>query len=180
MERNAVIDGSYAELKPVKTRSVVQMIIEVPIERAESLVAMFGYPMANGIPVAVALMNTSAPLSAEDAGHPSTPSEPARGGADGSSVPQGTRSRTPFGEMSPVQQAGMLCNDGDFAEFVSDLSFTASERLGTREANNPADFVREWCRIESRKQLANDEHAQAAWRGLVERYSQWKTERRYA
>lgn len=45
-DTNRVIKGTYADFKLVKTRSVVQMVIEVPIEQADTLVEMFGIPNA--------------------------------------------------------------------------------------------------------------------------------------
>lgn len=52
---NAVIQGDFVDIKNVKTRSVVQMIIEIPIEQGEDLVMKFGYPNNHTCcPVAIA------------------------------------------------------------------------------------------------------------------------------
>lgn len=40
----AVVRGTYSDFKLVKTRSVIQMIIEVPIEEAQNVTATFGIP----------------------------------------------------------------------------------------------------------------------------------------
>lgn len=51
----AAIQGNYADFKLVKTRSVAQLIIEVPIERAKEVVDAFGIPQPSSeIAVAVA------------------------------------------------------------------------------------------------------------------------------
>ena len=51
----AAIQGNYSDLKTVKTRSVAQMIIEVPIEQGEEIVRIFGFPRpGQEIPVAIA------------------------------------------------------------------------------------------------------------------------------
>jgi len=53
------IQGTYADFKIVKTRSVAQMIIEVPLESANSVVEMFGLPRPNEeLWVAVAALHT--------------------------------------------------------------------------------------------------------------------------
>lgn len=46
--------GSYSDLKTVKTRSVVQVVIEVPIERAREVTDLLGWPVP-GEEVAVAI-----------------------------------------------------------------------------------------------------------------------------
>lgn len=41
---NRVIQGTYADFKIVKTRNVAQLVIEVPLEQAQSAIQMFGVP----------------------------------------------------------------------------------------------------------------------------------------
>jgi hypothetical protein len=54
----AVISGTFADLKIVKTRSVVQIVIEVPIEQGKQIVEAFGFPQPGAeIPVAVARLD---------------------------------------------------------------------------------------------------------------------------
>ena len=57
----AAISGTFSNLVVVKTRSVVQMIIEVPIERAHEVTDAFGWPQPGSeIHVAVARLKTEA------------------------------------------------------------------------------------------------------------------------
>ena len=44
---DAVIKGTYSDFKLIKTRNVVQMIIEVPIEQANQITTKFGMPQPN-------------------------------------------------------------------------------------------------------------------------------------
>tara|TARA_R100001460_G_scaffold2629_3_gene8429 strand:+ start:8962 stop:9384 length:423 start_codon:yes stop_codon:yes gene_type:complete len=54
----AVIRGTYADFKLVKTRNVVQMIIEIPIEEATKVTNNFGIPTPSEEKwVAVALLD---------------------------------------------------------------------------------------------------------------------------
>jgi len=56
---DAVVKGTYSDFKLIKTRNVVQMIIEVPIEQAEQITTKFGMPQPYEEKwVAVALLNT--------------------------------------------------------------------------------------------------------------------------
>lgn len=58
MSQNAVFSGSYADFKLVKTRSVASISIELPIERAEAFVALFGLPQpGKEQAVAIALLD---------------------------------------------------------------------------------------------------------------------------
>ncbi len=54
----AAFAGTYSDLKLVKSRSVAQVIVELPIEHAERFIAAFGMPIP-GLekPVALALLN---------------------------------------------------------------------------------------------------------------------------
>lgn len=59
MNDQAVISGTYSDLKFVKSRGVAQVVIEVPIEQAQNVVAAFGTPMqASDVWVAVARLKT--------------------------------------------------------------------------------------------------------------------------
>lgn len=56
------IQASYADFKLLKTRSVYQIILEAPIEKAEDFVTAFGLPIpGQERPVALALLNSSTP-----------------------------------------------------------------------------------------------------------------------
>ncbi len=88
---DAVIQGTFADLKTVKTRSVVQLIIEVPIEQGEEVVRLFGFPQpAAEISVAVARLATT--------------EKPAK--------------HRRFYDLKPTQQAAILCNDRQFQQWT--------------------------------------------------------------
>ena len=68
MTDSIVIQGVYSDFKVIKTRSVAQIIIEIPVENSDNFIAMFGIPQpAKEKWVAVALLN-NLPISDEDAG----------------------------------------------------------------------------------------------------------------
>ena len=43
-KKRAVIEGTYSDFKLVKTRKVVQMVIEVPVEQSHLITESFGIP----------------------------------------------------------------------------------------------------------------------------------------
>lgn len=66
MTDELAIQGNYADFKLVKTRSVCQLVIEVPIERAEQAIKAFGIPQpGTEIPVAVARIKPVAKQESE-------------------------------------------------------------------------------------------------------------------
>jgi hypothetical protein len=91
MTDHAVIAGTFADCKLIKTRSALQLIIEVPIEQADqALTALGGVPQpGKEKPVAVARLNSHA-------------IEP------------------PAKKGTLAQQAGILCGDVRFLKFIAE------------------------------------------------------------
>ena len=55
---SAAIKAAYADFKHIKTRKVLQIVLEVPAEQAEAALAMLGFPVAGSERwVAIALLN---------------------------------------------------------------------------------------------------------------------------
>ena len=58
MSDHKVIQGTYSDFKIIKTRSVAQFIIEIPLENASHAIDMFGLPSPECEKwVAVAMLN---------------------------------------------------------------------------------------------------------------------------
>lgn len=97
MTANAVVAGTFADLRTVKSRSVVQMVIEIPIERGASVVEMFGFPQpGEEVLVAVARLMPQ----------PAAPE------------PQPVKERTPWDAMKHSQQAAILCGEVGFQRWI--------------------------------------------------------------
>lgn len=65
----AVIRGTFSDWRPVKTRGVLQLVIEVPVEQAQHVMDTLGFPMPGEEKfVAVALMNAVGGGGAPSAG----------------------------------------------------------------------------------------------------------------
>ena len=65
-------------------------------------------------------------------------------------------------QMSPTQQAGILCADKSFWKFI-----------GAHSEQEAADFVRLRCGVTSRKDILPDNQAGRRWRDLVSDYRAW-------
>lgn len=145
MTKPAAIQGSYADLKTIKSRSVVQVIIELPIERGEEVVRMFGFPQpGKEVPVALARLQPAPTIE-----HP-----PAK-------------DRRAWEELPPSQQAAIRCDDQTFVMFLE-------QRGGPRAAEDPAEYVREHCGVKSRADIKPGSPAAKQWFGLDSDYQLWK------
>lgn len=67
-----------------------------------------------------------------------------------------------------AQRAGIICNEGAFDKFLT-------EHYMRIENQTPADFVRDWCGVESRAELDHDEEAARKFTNLEASYRAWLT-----
>lgn len=170
---NAVLEGSYAGLRLVKTRRVAVIEIELPIEALPKIVNVLGAPdPASEVPVAIAK------LSADAARAPSPTAEenrPSNSKPDGEAArpranPRAKNSweRTPWHELSRTKQAAIRCSDERFSEYIA-----------ARLPNLSADFtpipeiVRSFCGVRSRAELDENQDAAARWEELDADYRRW-------
>lgn len=137
----AAIQGSYSDFKLVKSRSQAQIVIEIPIEHAEKFIAAFGMPIPGmEKPVALALLSaTVKPAPSQQAG-------PEKG-------------RRRFDEMSCAEQAGIVCADKRFQQWI-----------GLPSENAAAEQVRIWCGVNSRAEIDGNKQATSYWASLLARY----------
>lgn len=133
MTEPAIILGTFADFKTVKTRSVVQLIVEVPIERGKQVVEAFGFPQP-GAEVPVAVTRVKDGIVAEQ--------------------PKAPKPKRAFADMPPSQQAGIMCNDSAFQKWA-DIFCQTPDAARTVILNT--------CEISSRKQLDDNAGARSAW-----------------
>ena len=89
--REKIIQGTYADFKIVKTRSVAQFVVEIPLEQADAAIQMFGLPKASVEQwVAIAALRKQAVVKNQE-------------GSDA------------------IKLAAMLCNNPEFGLFMRDV-----------------------------------------------------------
>ena len=152
------IRAAYSSFKHVPTRSVLQLVLEVPIEQAEAALDLLGIPQPGTQTwCAIARLNDSAVVTPSplrpDQALPATDVGPPRPEAAAAGRP----ALTPGEKL--VQMAGMLCEDIRFQEW-----------LRAMDADAAATLVRIHCGIASRRELATNEAAQRKFNELVARY----------
>ena len=88
--KEKIIQGTDADFKIVKTRSVAQFVVEIPLEQADAAIQMFGLPKASVEQwVAIAALREQAVAKNQE-------------GAEA------------------IKLAGMLCNNPEFGVFLRD------------------------------------------------------------
>jgi len=94
------ITADFASLKWVNGRKVLQVICEVPTERAEEVLAKLGNPTGEGIPVAIAVLEIQ----------PDVKKDLAENAA---------KTKRAFTDLPYSQQAALLCKDSRFQKQTS-------------------------------------------------------------
>lgn len=148
MNKPAAISGDFADLRSVKTRSVVQIVIECPIEEGERIVQMFGFPQP-GKPVRLAIARLNLQLVEKEKA-------------------AGEKPVRTWSDLSPAQQAGIRCNEPAFWKFLSE-----GEDDLVEDADRAAVFVRFICGVHSRADIAKSAAALRKWRDLEAKFQVW-------
>jgi hypothetical protein len=78
--------------------------------------------------------------------------------------------RTPFNDLPPAQQAGMLCNDDRFQRFAATRSGLPGQTFTTTAA---AEYLRQICKISSRSELTTSETAAQQFQNLRTEFDAW-------
>jgi hypothetical protein len=139
----AAIRGCYSDLKLIKGRKVAQIHIEIPIEQAEQFVAAFGIPNA-AEETWVALARLDL---VNDNGKPNDNWKP--------------------DEINVAQHCALVCQKPTFWEYLQSRSIHCE---GEQDA---ATYVRRWCEINTRADLATNEKARGRWEWLESHYDDW-------
>lgn len=173
----AAFKACYAEWKVIKTRATVQLVFELPIERAdEAYQALGGMPIAaHEVWCGIARLDPSKeqplpPPPAEAAPRPAlTAPQP---------LPVGeNKQKRSFEDMAPSQQAGMLSQDLSFQRFLAEeyhdqwigVGWEDGERIAP--AIRAGVLVRTLCKVNSRAEIRSDN---AEWSALVLAYRLWQ------
>lgn len=145
--------GSYADWKLIKTRGVVQVVVEIPLADADAAYAVLG-----GMP---------------DPGHERWVAVAALQSAE--AQPRQIESKRTAGakrdwkELQPQQQAGIRCGEPSFVAFLRERHTDS-----WRESEDAAECVRLICGVHSRVELGTNHKAHVMWKQLDDQYQAWK------
>jgi hypothetical protein len=145
--------ATYSDFKLVKTRKVIQIVLEVPVEQANTVLDVLGGMPDPSCETWVGV----APLS-PDAAKPQPAAQPRPAGA-----------KRDWRDLSPQQQAGIRCEEPAFTTFLKE------ERSDDwHEAQDAAECVRLICGISSRAELETNHKARVVWFQLDNQFQAWK------
>lgn len=161
-----IIRAEYSDFRMVKTRKVLQLVFEVPIEQASDALNKLGFPNpSDSVWCAVAVLDekASAPVAQLDEHRSSNP-------ADAGSSPAGcAKPRRPFHELPLSQQCAIRCSDKQFQKYI-----------GVESDEEAAEVVRDvWLHVESRSVLDANSVAAGRWSRLEAQFKRWLTEQEH-
>ena len=145
----AAFKATYSDFKLIKGRKVVQLVFEVPLEIANE-----AYEVLGGMPNPGAEVWCAVARPAED-GSANAPTSP--------------RKVAPDKKMA--QRAGILCSDPLFHRFIEHISGAI---IGDEDL--AADYVRKYCRVDSRSKIIPGTPAGNQFDELLNRYAGWKAD----
>ena len=169
MKDAAAYAGVFADMKIIKTRSVAQFIVEIPIEQADAaLAAMGGVPQAGREkPVAIAriLQNVQ---NVQNVQQPSQAPEKPVSGQNGNGA-----GKRRWDDLSRAQRAGIMCGEGAFSTFLA-TEHPNAVVWGDDGDPDAAATLRHICLgIDSRRELDSNEEAAAIFDRLSGEYKAW-------
>lgn len=168
MTNARAIAGDYADLKLVKTRSVIQVVIEMPIEEGENIVKMFGIPLPSSpVKLAVARLATTPTIESEVVPDDRTTKLPVANRAGGKA----------WTDLPPAQQAGIRCGEKAFWKFLAEYDDGGPVVASAEDA---ANYVRLICGVKSRAELTTSSRARLLWKDLEQQYQAWLAAPAYA
>jgi hypothetical protein len=154
-----VLRAVYHDLKTVKTRGQVQLVLELPMEALTDVVALLGAPTSEGsVWVAVARLREPAEVIEQQ---PEPEAHQIEGPANDDEPDKPAR---PLSQVSAY-----LCTIVAFRRFLWEEY--KLESMPTED--QAADFVRRHCGVESRREFDLIESAAANFKDLRWRYNAW-------
>lgn len=147
MTRPAAIQADFVDTRRIRSRKVLELRFEVPLEHEPHVHEVLGYPMPDSnVPVGIARLRT-----------------------DRDAPPPAEKPRKRWDELSRAQQAGIRCNDPDFMHFLS-----RGRGWVCWNEEDAAHAVRNECGpIKSRAELDTDPDAATRWDALDAEFQAW-------
>ncbi len=177
MSAPAAFQASYSDWKLIRTRKVVQIVLEVPVERADEAYSVLGGMPLSGEEtwVGVARLKQEAKEVMPDTKsrpHPRTDTAPVL--AD---PPPVTLARA-YHPVSPdkrlCQRAAILCNDKQFQAWLKETNAAWNiMNLGTAE-QKAAELIRVYCEVKSRRDIVPGTQAAQLFDCMLNDYTAWQ------
>jgi len=160
----AAFRAVYADWKLIKTRGMIQVVLELPVEQADA-----AYEVLGGMPVAgkerwfgiAAIRNPEATPGVSDPAPAQVPQ------------PRPERAKRDWRDLPASQQAGIRCAEPVFHSFLEEECHDNLNEAGTYD-----DCVRMICGVKSRSELDTNHKARVIWHQLDSQYQAWLAKER--
>ena len=161
----AAFRAVYANWKLIKTRGMIQVVLELPVEQADA-----AYEVLGGMPVAgkerwfgiAAIRNPEATPGVSDPAPAQVPQ------------PRPERAKRDWRDLPASQQAALRCNDATFRAFLNETQCDG----WAVTSDLAADCVRSACAVNSRSDLDTNHKARVIWHQLDSQYQAWLAKER--
>lgn len=163
----AAIAGTFADYCLIKSRGVLQLRIEIPVERQAEAFAALGYPVP-GKDIHVAVARLAQPVSPPANQEGCTSVGDPRGTCIASQPAGEPKQRKPFHTLPAVQRAAMLCQDERFRAWIA--RYEGDEHWPSQE--EAASWLRSEIGIDSRTRLSTNAEALAKFELIETAYMQ--------
>lgn len=170
--------ATFSDAKVIKTRSTLQLVFEVPLERAdEALRILGGLPQPGKERWAGIALAPGERLPLKELLDPASKTvlPPLKDDSSGHVHPAEKKTPRPFASLQPSAQAGIRCSDETFWNFLN----TGGGRI-VANSDDAAKAVRSILNVKTRAELNTDEEKLGAWNALEESFQSYLTESRYA
>lgn len=146
MTNPAAFKATLVDFKNIRTRKLVQIVFEAPIEDADRILAGLGGYGTLGKESWWAV----ARLDAEPASEPVKPE----------------KRRRLWDELSYAEQAGIRCGEESFKRWALEAKFAHPN-------TDIAEVVRRYCRVSTRAEIRQGNAAGTRWEFLESNYQSW-------
>lgn len=158
MSEPRALTGDFADIRTVKSRSVIQVIVELPIEEGENVVKMFGFPQPSN-PTKLALARLAQPAQIEATAEIAAQQR----------VQATAGEKRRWREITLAQQAGIRCAEPAFWTYLREQG-----QPQVTDTETAAEYVRMVCgNLHSRAELDRKPAAGRLWTDLDARYQAW-------
>jgi hypothetical protein len=157
--------ATYSDWKLIKTRGVVQVVMEVPLADADE-----AYDVLGGMPVhgkerwfGIAALKSPAEEAAVQPRPSASPTPPTDGAK-----------RMDWREVQPAAQAGIRSNEPEFWAFLRE----EKDFRDVRNADQAAMAIRDICGVNSRVEFGTSHAKRVLWHQLDSQFLVWQAKER--
>lgn len=164
-ELRAALSACYSDWKLVKTRSVIQLVFEIPLEAHNGAFEVLGGMPQPGKEVwcGIARLDLKEVMPPEQ--HKPVDKSPAS-----EAPPAPTRARKPVAaDKRLAQQAGKCCTDPIFHAYLFE-----HDMMPERTEECATTAVRMICGVQSRAEIVPGSAAAEAWDALYSKFTAWR------